>query len=138
MGWLREGGELAVQIPQADDLPVLKLITEVARSPAFAAIFEGFTPPHMVHEPQAYYDFLAPHCRYVDLTEVNYYHIMDGPEDVVEWIKSTGLRPSLDRAGARSGEFVAEYARRIAGAYPRRVDGKVLMAFRRLNILARR
>jgi trans-aconitate 2-methyltransferase len=136
MGWLRQGGELAVQIPQSEELPVLKLIVEVARSAAFAKAFEGFVPPYLVHAPEAYYDVLAPHCRQVDLTEVIYYHLMDGPEGVVEWIKGTGLRPWFDRAGARSGEFLAEYARRIVAAYPRRADGKVLMAFRRLNILA--
>ena len=138
IGWLRPGGELAVQIPQSEELPVLKLIVEVARSAAFAKAFEGFVPPYLVLAPEAYYDVLAPHCRQVDLTEVIYYHLMDGPEGVVEWIKGTGLRPWFDRAGARSGEFLAEYARRIVAAYPRRADGKVLMAFRRLNILARR
>jgi trans-aconitate 2-methyltransferase len=138
MGWLRPGGELAVQIPQSEELPVLKVIVEVARSPQFAALFEGFTPPYLVHMPEAYYDVLRPHCRHVDLTEVIYYHIMDGPEGVAEWIKGTGLRPWFERAGARSGEFLAEYTRRIVAAYPRRAGGKVLMAFRRLNILARR
>ena len=138
MGWLRQGGEMAVQIPRYDELPVLQLIVDVARNPAFAGVFAGFTPPYLVHKPEAYYDWLAPHCRHIDLTEVIYYHIMDGPEGVVEWVKGTGLRPWLDHAGARREEFLAEYARRIAGAYPRRADGKVLMAFRRLNILARR
>jgi trans-aconitate 2-methyltransferase len=138
MGWLRAGGELAVQIPQSEELPVLKLIVDVARSPKFAGLFEGFVPPYRVFTPEAYYDVLRPHCRWIDLTEVIYYHIMDAPESVLGWIQGTGLRPWFDRAGARSGEFLAEYARRIHDAYPRRADGKVLMAFRRLNILARR
>jgi trans-aconitate 2-methyltransferase len=137
-GWLREGGELAVQIPRSYELPVLSVIVEVARSPAFAGVFEGFTQPNHVHEPEAYYDFLIPHCRHVDLTEVTYYHIMDGPQTVVEWITGTGLRPWLERAGSRRDEFAAEYARRIESSYSRRRDGKALMAFRRLHILARR
>ena len=138
MGWLRPGGELAVQIPRSDELPVLKLIIEVARSPQFAALFAGFTPPYFVHTPEGYYDMLAPHCRHIDLTEVIYYHLMDGPQGVVDWITGTGLRPWVEYAGPRSGEFLAEYTRRIITAYPRRADGKVLMAFRRLNILAQR
>jgi trans-aconitate 2-methyltransferase len=138
MGWLRKGGELAVQIPQSEELPVLKLIREVARSPEFAKLFEGFVTPYRVLAAEAYYDALRPHCAQIDLTEVIYYHIMDGPEGVMAWIKGTGLRPWVDRAGERSGDFLAEYCRRIVEAYPRRADGKVLMAFRRLNILAQR
>lgn len=138
LDWLRPGGELAVQIPQSEELPVLKLIAEVARSPQFAPLYQGFVPPYQVLPPEAYYDVLTPHCRHVDLTEVIYYHIMDGPEGVTNWIQGTGLRPWIERAGTRSGEFLAEYTRRIIAAYPRRADGKVLMAFRRLNVLARK
>jgi trans-aconitate 2-methyltransferase len=136
--WLRPGGELAVQIPQSEQLPVLKLIVDVAHSLPFAGLFEGFVPPYRVLAPEAYYDVLRPRCRWIDLVEVIYYHIMDGPEAVTNWVKGTGLRPWFEHAGARADEFFAEYARRIHAAYPRRPDGKVLMAFRRLNILARK
>jgi trans-aconitate 2-methyltransferase len=136
--WLRPGGELAVQIPRSDDLPLLQLIVEVARGPRFADLFAGFAPPYRVLAPESYYDILAPRCRHVDLTEIIYYHLLDGPDDVVNWIQGTGLRPWIERAGARSAEFLAEYAARIRDAYPRRADGKVLMAFRRLAILAQK
>ena len=51
----------------------------------------------------------------------------DGPQ---------ALRRTAGRAAARS--YLAEYERRIACAYPARADGKLLLAFPRLFIVARR
>jgi trans-aconitate 2-methyltransferase len=56
---------------------------------------------------------------------------------IVDWVKATGLRPYLDRlpAGERDG-FLADYGRRIASAYPPMADGRRLLRFPRLFIIA--
>ena len=62
---------------------------------------------------------------------------MAGPQGIVEWFKGSALRPFLSPLDddMRAG-FVADYAARIAKAYPARFDGKVLLKFPRLFIVA--
>ena len=58
---------------------------------------------------------------------------LDGPEGVVDWFEGSGLRPFLDRLSAdESVEFLARYRERLAQAYPRQPNGKVLLRYPRL------
>ena len=50
---------------------------------------------------------------------------------------STGLRPYLARLAEDEREvFLGEYRRLVAEAYPPRVDGRVLLRFPRLFVVA--
>ena len=68
--WLRPGGVLAVQMPRSYALPLLRLMEEVARDPAapWAEDFRTFAAPTAVARPEDYYDWLAPHASWVDVT----------------------------------------------------------------------
>jgi trans-aconitate 2-methyltransferase len=82
---------------------------------------------------------LNPLCAQLDIWHTVYNHVMAGPDAVVEWFKGSGLRPflaPLDDAMRRG--FLAEYTGRIAQAYPPRHDGRVLLRFPRLFIVAMR
>ncbi len=88
---------------------------------------------------EAYYEILAPHVDCLDIWQSEYLHVLEGDNDVVEWTKGTGLRPFLDALGGEEREaFLADYAARIARAYPKRADGRTLFPFRRLFIVALR
>lgn len=39
-----------------------------------------------------YYDLLVSHGCDVDIWHT-YYHVMGGPQAIIEWLKGTGLRP---------------------------------------------
>jgi len=135
---LPQGGVLALQMPDNTAEPALALMREVAskgpwaKTLALAAAARDDLPT-----PGAYYDLLKPLATQLDLWHAVYNHVMAGPEGIVEWFKGSALRPFLSALddGMRAG-FLADYAARVAEAYPARFDGKVLLPFPRLFIVA--
>jgi trans-aconitate 2-methyltransferase len=135
---LPAGAVLAVQMPDNTREPALVLQREVAASgpwandPAVKAAARDDLPP-----PEAYYDLLKPVCRQFDIWHTVYYHVMATPQAIVEWFKGSSLQPFLSPLGAAVREkFLAAYTEKIAGSYQPRVDGKVLLRFPRLFIVA--
>jgi trans-aconitate 2-methyltransferase len=87
--------------------------------------------------PQNYYDLLKPCCRQLNIWHTVYNHALDGAQGIVDFVSSTGLRPFLNPLkAAERAAFVEAYRVRIADAYPQAVDGKVLLRFPRLFIVA--
>jgi len=137
---LPAGGVLAVQMPDNTEEPALALMREVAtRGPWAAQLALAAAARDDLPTPAADYDLLGPLCAHLDVWHTVYNHVMAGPEAIVEWFKGSGLRPflsSLDDDMRRG--FIADYTARIARAYPRRHDGRVLLRFPRLFIVATR
>jgi trans-aconitate 2-methyltransferase len=89
--------------------------------------------------PAAYYDLLSPLCAHLDIWHTVYNHVRADAEAIVEWFKGSGLRPFLSPLDDdMRRDFVADYTARIARAYPRRHDGRVLLRFPRRFIVATR
>jgi trans-aconitate 2-methyltransferase len=137
---LPEGGILAVQMPDNTNEPALLLMEEVSRTGPWAATLAAANAARNdLPSPGGYYDLLRPHCRHLEIWHTVYNHVMAGPEGVVEWFKGSALRPFLAPLGSDMREgFVAAYTARIARAYPACFDGKVLLRFPRLFIVAAR
>jgi trans-aconitate 2-methyltransferase len=138
LGQLKEGGVLAVQMPDNVGEPSHQLMAEVAQSGRWAEKLRTAArdplPP-----VRSYYEALRPHCRRLDIWHSVYNHPLADAAAVVEWVKSTGLKPFLDPLDAQeAAEFVAIYTARIAEAYPPLADGGVLLRFPRLFIVASR
>ncbi len=82
---------------------------------------------------------MRPHCSRIDILHTHYYHVLDGHAGIVEWFKGSGLRPFLAPLSTDMREaFIARYSDEIAKAYTRRGDGKVMLRFPRLFIVAAR
>ena len=137
---LPTGGVLAVQMPDNTAEPALALMREIATRGAWAArLAPAVAARDDLPAPTAYYDLLRPLCAQLDIWHTVYNHVMAGPDAIVEWFRGSGLRPflaPLDDDMQR--DFVAEYRARIAQAYPARCDGKALLRFPRLFIIALR
>jgi trans-aconitate 2-methyltransferase len=137
---LPRGGILAVQMPDNTTEPALALMREVAASGPWAApLAHAAAARDDLPTPADYYDLLRPLSTHIDIWHTVYNHVMAGPAAVVEWFRGSALRLFLSPLDddMRRG-FVADYTARIAQAYPARFDGKTLLRFPRLFIVAMR
>jgi trans-aconitate 2-methyltransferase len=129
---LPQGGVLAVQMPDNTKEPALLLMEKVAASLGQSSAARNDLP-----QPESYYDLLRPLCSHIDIWHTHYNHIIENHAGVVEWFKASGLRPFLAPLEAAMREtFIAKYTDEIRLAYPARFDGKVMLKFPRLFILA--
>jgi trans-aconitate 2-methyltransferase len=136
---VEEGGAVAVQMPRNFDAPSHVLLRETAARGPWAATVKNLARAKPVHEPDEYYDVLAPHASHVDIWETEYLQVLDGADAVYTWVSGTALVPfreALD--AAMREEFFEAYRRRLAEAYPQRADGRTLFPFKRIFIVAER
>jgi trans-aconitate 2-methyltransferase len=128
---LPSGAVLAAQMPDNTREPSHVLQREVAASGPWAA------PRGDLSSPEEYYDLLGPICSRIDIWHSIYNHVMATPQAIVEWFKGSALQPYLSALDGQSREqFLAAYSEKIAAAYKPRFDGKVLLRFPRLFIVA--
>ena len=141
-GLLAPGGVLAVQMPDNLAEPSHRLMREVAAAGPWAdAIGDPAVAGRLgrMLSVDGYYDALAPLAAEVDVWRTAYQHRMDGARAIVDWVSATGLKPFTDALtpDLRAG-FLGAYERAIDAAYPPRADGRRLLAFPRVFIVARR
>jgi trans-aconitate 2-methyltransferase len=138
MGALPDGGVLAVQMPDNTDEPCLALMREVAGEGSWAGnLALAAAARDELPRVRDYYDLLRPLSRHLDIWHITYNHVMAGPEGITEWFKGSALRPFLNALeGGLRNDFLAAYTAEVAKAYPACRDGKVLLRFPRLFILA--
>ena len=135
---LPRGATVAVQMPDNLSEPTHRLMSEVASAGPWSGRLAGAArdplPPARV-----YYEALQPMAARLDIWRTTYHHVLRSADAIVEFIRSTGLRPFLDPLSASERtEFLARYTARIAAAYQPLADGKVLLAFPRLFLIAER
>ncbi|WP_077000390.1 trans-aconitate 2-methyltransferase [Variovorax sp. KK3] len=137
---LAPGGVLAIQMPDNRAEPTHRVMREVAAEAPWAAAIGDADKLRTELLPLAgYYDLLAADAAQVDVWRTAYQHPMASAAAIVEWVRGTGLKPFVDRLPADlQASFLAEYERRVDGAYPARSDGKRLLAFPRMFIVAQR
>lgn len=138
LGSLGPGGVLAVQMPDNLDEPSHILMRDVAyQEPWRHQLSQAAELRDSLPKPGEYYDALQPLCSRLDIWHTVYNHVLDDAVSIVEWVKGTGLRPFLDPLELPERKaYLAAYTARIAAAYPPQADGKVLLRFPRLFIVA--
>ncbi|KAJ5131224.1 uncharacterized protein N7515_007263 [Penicillium bovifimosum] len=130
------GSVFAMQVPHNLDEPSHALMWETAAEKRWGGRLDSVQRDGFMG-PGELYDAVKGFCREVQIFEVSYYHSLDSHEEIVEWVKGTGLRPYLDalEEGER-GVYLEGYLERLRGAYPVSGDGRVLLKYPRLFMVA--
>ena len=138
LGALTPGGVLAVQMPDNLDEPAHVLMREVALlEPWRTTLAETARLRDTLPKPGVYYDALGPLCSRLEIWHTIYNHVLDDAAAIVEWVKGSGLRPFVDPLDPPERKaYLAEYTARIAASYLPQADGKVLLRFPRIFIVA--
>ena len=136
------GGALAAQMPNNFHSAAHSVIQDVAINgdPRWSKAMVSAAGTFTVQPAAFYYDVLRKHASHVDIWETEYQHVMDGPKAIFDWIRSTGMRPYLDRLAddEQCQLFEAMCLEGFQEKYPPNDQGKVLFPFRRMFIVAYR
>ncbi|MEO8927824.1 MAG: trans-aconitate 2-methyltransferase [Caulobacteraceae bacterium] len=135
---LAPGAVLAVQMPDNLAEATHSLMKAVAEDGPWAARLRDAARDRLP-PPRAYYDALTPHAQAIDIWHTIYNHVLADAGAVVDFVRGTGLRPFIDPLTEAEREaFLSAYQAAIVAAYPPAANGKVLLRFPRLFIVARR
>jgi trans-aconitate 2-methyltransferase len=147
---LKPGGVLAIQVPDNYFEPSHASMRDAAAmqsqpwSRYFAETQEGKANydnrPELdrIESPMEIYDALMPHASDVDVWKTKYNHVLDDAKAIVEWVKGTGLQPFLNLIEEEEAKkaYLANYEQRLKEKYVKLVDGKVMLGYPRLFVIA--
>jgi trans-aconitate 2-methyltransferase len=137
LGGLAPGGLLAVQMARNFNAPSHVAVRETVEQGPWRERLLPLLRRDPVAPPQFYHRLLAPLTKSLDIWETEYLHVLSGETPVLDWIRGTALRPFLAVLDeVERSRFEASVQARLASAYPAEADGRVLLPFRRLFLLA--
>ena len=138
LGALRTGAVLAVQMPDNLDEPAHRLMRDIAAAGPWASRLQD-AARNPLPPAARYYDALRSQATSVNIWRTTYHHVLANAAAIVEFVSSTGLRPFVaPLSQTEQQEFLGTYSAAIAQAYPPQADGKVLLRFPRLFMVAQR
>lgn len=133
-GMLSDNGLLAVQIPLFWDMPLGKIINNTATDSRWNDRMEGISDLFTIHNYPYYYDQLSELFNSTEIWETHYFHILNSHLSIIKMMRSTGLKPYLEKLDNDSEieMFEKEVLKEIENAYSKQNNGKVLLPFKRL------
>ena len=135
---LKAGSVLAVQMPDNLNEPSHIAMREAAHNTPYTdklRAAEGAKDTLLT--PAGYYAVLKPLCSRFEIWHSVYNHTLDGAHGIVEWFKGTALRPYLELLNKEEqADYLKRYEALLATHYPAQMDGKVLLRFPRIFMVA--
>ncbi|KAL4976876.1 hypothetical protein BDW66DRAFT_133973 [Aspergillus desertorum] len=130
------GGVFAFQVPDNLAEPSHVAMRETAAKGPWSSTLQSIARDSF-QSPQEIYDELKPLCADVNIWHTHYNHSLEDHEAVVEWVKGTGLRPFIGPLSPADREsFLSVYKGRLEQLYPKSIDGRVLLRYPRLFVVA--
>ena len=135
---LKSKGVLAVQIPVQFEEPIHKIIASTVSSDKWRG---KFTNPRIFYtlSDEEYFDILSELTDDFEMWRTVYFHRMAGVESIIEWYRSTGLKPYLEElTEAESKGFLDEIRAALEKEYAKQKNGEVIFRFPRLFFMAKK
>lgn len=135
---LRKGGVLAVQIPFNFEEPIHQIIGRTVASSKWNGKFENPSIFFTLSEGE-YFDILSELTDDFELWKTVYFHRMPSIDSIIEWYKSTGLKPYLEALSDDDKEkFIADIKEELVREYPAQKNGEVIFRFPRFFFTAKK
>jgi trans-aconitate 2-methyltransferase len=136
--WIDGQGALAVQVPADNKSPLHQSLLITARGKKWYPFTEGCENLLTYKTPSYYYDRLSPMALQLDLWETTYYHVLPSHGELIEWYRSTGMRPFLDRLpdDEMKKQFELDVLEGCRPGYKPQQDGRILYPFKRIFFVA--
>jgi trans-aconitate 2-methyltransferase len=133
-GLLKDSGVMAIQVPQFRDMILGQVIDNISKNDRWSEKVSHCRELFTYHPFTYYYDLLTELFTKVEMWETFYLHEMQSHEAIVDWIKSTGMKPYIDSLSDEDEktQFAAAVLEEIKYQYPTQKNGKVLFPFKRL------
>ncbi|MBN2350672.1 MAG: methyltransferase domain-containing protein [Bacteroidales bacterium] len=137
---LSDKGLIAIQLPLFWDMPLGKSIVRIAENNRWSDQTKGVTELFTIHNSSFYYEQLSELYHLIEIWESNYFHILNSHMSILEMIRSTGLRPYLNKIKKNTDkiDFEAAVLQEIEKDYPLQKNGNVLFPFKRLFFIAKK
>jgi trans-aconitate 2-methyltransferase len=137
---LNDSGVLAVQLPLFFDMPLGKSISEIGRQSKWIAATQEVDSLFTINAAKYYYDHLVKYFSKIDIWTTDYYHVMESQSSILEMIRTTGLKPYLERLADdnEKKQFETLVLDKIKKDYPLQNNRKVLFPFKRLFFIAKK
>src|SRR5208283_1428676 len=135
---LAPGGVFAAQMPSAARESSHALMRMVAaEGPWSSRLVPVAKTQPLIAGFEEYYQWLRPVASRVDIWMTTYVYAFDGPEGIVDWFAGSALQPFLERlSDDERRAFLARYRDGLRTAYPAQSDGRVLLPYPRLFLVA--
>jgi trans-aconitate 2-methyltransferase len=136
--YLAPRGVLAAQMPSTASESSHALMRMIAaEGPWSSRLLPIAKTQPLIAEYEDYYEWLRPFASRVDMWMTTYLHPLDGPQGIADWFEGSALQPFLERLDDDERcAFLARYRDGLKQSYPLRSDGKALLAYPRLFIVA--
>lgn len=136
MALLQPGGVLAVQVPMNSQEPIHQILSRLAASARWAPKLGTPRIFYTLTQSQ-YFDLLSEIAADFTLWQTTYFHRLDSHKDILEWYRSTGLRPYLQALSPADGTaFEQEIYSALTEAYPTQKNGEIIFRFPRFFFIA--
>ncbi len=136
MSILNDGGIMAVQTPMNYKEPIHRIIEGLVYSDKWKNYFHNPREFYNLKQEE-YFDLLSKISSNFTIWETVYCHRMPSHESIMEWYRSTGLRPYLSALSEKkAAEFEKDVFEQVEKEYPVQENGEIIFRFPRFFFTA--